>query len=125
MPKIGNCRDPARCVPAHINGIAALAVAQSLPYESSMTFRIEKTTDGHRHLLRLIGRIQAQHLDELTAQLENSGSTTGLDLEQLTLVDVDVVRFLGVCEARGTDLVHVPPYVRAWIVREAGREARA
>jgi len=41
-----------------------------------------------------------------------------LDLDQVTLVDVEVVRFLGRCEKAGTELLHCPPYIREWISRE-------
>ena len=41
-----------------------------------------------------------------------------LDLEEVTLVDVDVVRFLGMCEAKGVELVRCSPYIREWIFRE-------
>jgi len=41
-----------------------------------------------------------------------------LDLDEVTLVDVEVVRFLGGCEAKGMTLLHCPPYIREWIARE-------
>ena len=41
-----------------------------------------------------------------------------LDLDEVTLVDVEVVRFLSECEDGGTVLVHCPLYVREWILRE-------
>jgi len=41
-----------------------------------------------------------------------------LDLDEVTLVDVEVVRFLGRCEQAGTALLHCPPYIREWIARE-------
>ena len=46
-----------------------------------------------------------------------------LDLEEVTLVDVEVVRFLGICQANGVELVNSPPYIREWVFRErASRE---
>jgi len=83
-----------------------------------MTLRIEKSVGRQHPFLRLIGRIQAQHLEELKAQMESHGPSTVLDLDDVTLVDVDAVRFLGACEARGTRLLHCPPYIREWILRE-------
>jgi hypothetical protein len=41
-----------------------------------------------------------------------------MDLDEVTLVDVEVVRFLSECEDRGIVLVHCLPYVREWILRE-------
>jgi hypothetical protein len=40
---------------------------------------------------------------EVQKQIEASGPTVTLDLEDVTLVDVQVVRFLGACETRGID----------------------
>jgi hypothetical protein len=44
-----------------------------------------------------------------------------LDLDQVTLVDVWVVRFLIACEAEGIELLHCAPYIREWMHRERGR----
>ena len=41
-----------------------------------------------------------------------------LDLSQVTLVDLGVVRFLISCEDESIELVQCPPYVREWIRRE-------
>ena len=87
-----------------------------------MTGKIERHTDGHHTTLRLIGHLQAVHLETLQAQLESHGPRTVLDLDEVTLVDVEVVRFLGTCEMtcemKGTALLHGPPYIREWISRE-------
>jgi hypothetical protein len=83
-----------------------------------MTCKIERHTDGYHTTLRLIGHLHAAHLEALQAQLESHGPRTVLDLDQVTLVDVEVVRFLGTCEQEGTELLHCPPYIREWISRE-------
>lgn len=41
-----------------------------------------------------------------------------LDLKQLNLVDVEVVRFLGTCQAQGVTLANCSPYIRDWIAKE-------
>jgi len=41
-----------------------------------------------------------------------------LELREVTLVDAEVVRFLGVCESDGIHLQHCSAYIREWIVRE-------
>ena len=83
-----------------------------------MTGKIERHTDGHHTTLRLIGHLQAAHLEALQAHMEGNGPRTVLDLDQVTLVDVEVVRFLGLCEAAGIALLHCSPYIREWIARE-------
>jgi hypothetical protein len=46
------------------------------------------------------------------------GAGTVLDLGEVTLVDVDVVRFLKACEADGVEVVHCSRYIREWMLRE-------
>ncbi len=62
--------------------------------------------------------MQAEHLAEVQNQIDASGPKVRLDLEDLTLVDVQVVRFLGTCEARGIGLLNCSPYINGWIARE-------
>jgi hypothetical protein len=85
---------------------------------SDMTFKIEKYSDGYVTTVRLIGRMQAEHLPELEKQIKESESKVTLDLEELNLVDVEAVRFLGICEARGDTLLNCSPYIRDWIGKE-------
>ena len=80
--------------------------------------RIESDSDGQTNVIRLIGRLQAEHVDELKKQLEHEVPRTVLDLEEVTLVDRDVVRFLSVCEGERVELRGCSPYVRDWISRE-------
>jgi hypothetical protein len=77
-----------------------------------MTCRIERHADGQQTTFRLIGYFQAKHLEALKAQVESQGPRTVLDLDEVTLVDVEVVRFLGGCEAAGIAVLHCPPYIR-------------
>lgn len=83
-----------------------------------MTLKIEKDSNGHTTTIRLIGRMQAEHLEELKAQMKGGGAKVTLDLNDVGLVDVDVVRFLGICQREGVQLLHCSPYIRDWIVKE-------
>jgi anti-anti-sigma regulatory factor len=83
-----------------------------------MTLRIEKYSGGYGATIRLIGRMRAEHLEELEKQIQESGPAVALDLEEVTLVDVEIVRFLGNCEARGATLLNCSPYIRDWIGKE-------
>ena len=99
-----------------------MPVARRLRLESSesgtMTLRIEQTSDGQTTTLRLMGHFQAEHLEAVKEQMQSPGPRIVLDLDDVTLVDVQVVRFLGRCEQEGTELLHCPPYIREWIARE-------
>lgn len=84
----------------------------------NVTLKIEKHRDGHRTTILLIGRMRAEHLSELEKQIRESKSKIVLDLEELDLVDVEAVRFLGMCETQGVMLLNCSPYIRDWIGRE-------
>jgi anti-anti-sigma regulatory factor len=86
-----------------------------------MVLKIEKVSDGPNVLLRLSGRIESQQVQELKAQIDGSKKKFILDLEHVRLVDLDAVHFLAVCEAKGIELRHCPPYVREWILLEKPR----
>jgi anti-anti-sigma regulatory factor len=87
-----------------------------------MTLRIESVSDEHGTTIRLIGRMQAQHVEELKAQIGASGARVVLDLEELSLVDIDAVRFLGTCQAGGISIIHCPLYINDWIAKERGQD---
>ena len=80
--------------------------------------RIEKDSQGGKTTLRLIGHFQSEHIEELQKQLRQNGPRFVLDLAELTLVDVDVVRFLGTCEAGGAKVVNCSTYIREWMNQE-------
>jgi hypothetical protein len=66
-----------------------------------MTLRIEQRSQQGREVLRLIGQIHSEDLEDFKAQTLKAGSGMVFDLDELTLVDVGVVRYLGECEQRG------------------------
>ena len=80
--------------------------------------KIEKVSQGGKTTVRMSGHFQAAHIGELNNQLQDDGPRFVLDLMEVTLVDVEVVRFLGGCEADGAKIVHCPQYIREWMKRE-------
>jgi hypothetical protein len=83
-----------------------------------MTLKMERRCDEYGTKIRLIGRMRGEHLPELKAQIGGSGRGVALDLEEVALVDVEVVQFLGTCEAQGVTLLNCSPYIRDWIDKE-------
>jgi hypothetical protein len=83
-----------------------------------MTWRIERASAQGRTIVRLIGRVQSEYLAELKTQIEGPEPHLALDLKEVTLVDVGVVRFLLDCEESGIELLNCSPYIRQWMVRE-------
>ena len=84
-------------------------------------FKMEAGSDGKKVVLRLSGRMQALHLEQLRAHIGRNVRSVVLDLEEVTLVDIDVIGFLGSCESQGIELRHCAPYIREWILRERTR----
>jgi len=62
--------------------------------------------------------MRVEHLSELEEQIRESESKIVLDLEELNLVDVEAIRFLGMCETQGVTLLNCSPYIRDWIGKE-------
>lgn len=83
-----------------------------------MTLKIEENSDGCSTTIRLIGRMRAEHVPAMEKQIRESKLKIVLDLEELNLVDVEAVRFLGSCEVAGVTLVNCSPYIRDWIGKE-------
>ena len=80
--------------------------------------KIERVPGEHITSIRLIGRLRAECLPELKAQIESVRRGIVLEMGEVTLVDVDVVRFLSACQAQGIRLRGCSAYIREWIVRE-------
>jgi hypothetical protein len=86
---------------------------------------MEKDSDGQQTIIRLSGRLQAEHLDELKTQILGAQSPLALALDAVTLVDIEVVRFLNTtCEKNGVELLHCWPHIREWMTREKDRKAK-
>jgi hypothetical protein len=86
-----------------------------------VTLRIEKDSDGQTTTLRLIGRMRREHIEELKAQIKAGGTSVTLDLNEVSLVDLEVVRFLATCQTEGISLVHCSRYIKNWIAKERFR----
>jgi len=82
--------------------------------------KIERSVMGAVVRFTLSGRIQGTDVAELQRllDLEANKQTITLDLQAVTLVDREAVRFLARCEADGITLVHCRAYIRAWIDQE-------
>ena len=84
----------------------------------SMTLKIRKTSNENETVLRISGRINAEHLSELQSEIATTNHRVVLDLEEVNLVDRDAIRFLIRSEQAGVELRSCPLYVREWIRRE-------
>jgi hypothetical protein len=85
--------------------------------------RIEKESDGCVTRLMLSGRIQSDCIACIRSAMNDGCVRKILNLSEVTLVDVPVVRFLIRCEEEGVELAECPPYVCEWIFRERAEGA--
>ena len=77
-------------------------------------------------VLSLSGRIETEDVPELERllALEEAGQTITFDLQEITLVDRDAVKFLARCAKENIKLRNCPAYIREWIDTERGRGSR-
>lgn len=85
-----------------------------------MNFKIEAASDKDGTVIKLIGWLRAEYLPEVRAKIETGGPLVVLEMAEVTLVDVEAVRFLSACETQGIELRHCPTYIREWITQERG-----
>ena len=98
----------------------ALHLRERLSSWRTMTLRIDRV--GAR--VRLSGDLRSEHLHQVTAEMDQCGSRSVLDLEEVDRVDVEAIRFLNSCEARGVSVLNASAYIRAWMAQERERPGR-
>ena len=86
--------------------------------------RIQNDSGGCVNKLRLSGRIQSDQIPSIVSEMDCDCPSKILDLTEVTLVDLGVVRFLIACEDEGVELLQCPLYVREWMLRERAEEAQ-
>jgi hypothetical protein len=83
-----------------------------------MTLRIERTAEGKTEIIRLIGRIEQQDLGTLETQTRGSGQVICIDLRDVTLIDIHVVRYLIARQRDGALFENIPAFIQEWMRRE-------
>ena len=78
--------------------------------------KIQRSSNG-QVIFALTGRMNAEHVAEFKALFSSETGQIVLNLKDLTLVDLEAVRFLESCETDGIELKNCPPYIREWITR--------
>jgi hypothetical protein len=89
------------------------------PNATQMSCRIERLASGEDSVvLRVSGRIHAEHVGTLRELLGREKGGVAIDLKEVNLVDREAVRLLALSEANGTELRNCPAYIREWVARE-------
>ena len=86
-----------------------------------MTLRIVADVNEDGTTIRLIGHLQAEHIAHVQAEIAARRVPTVLDLDEVTLADVEAVRFLVAAERQGIVLHHCAPFIREWMNGETDR----
>jgi len=86
-----------------------------------MTLRIVADVREDGTTIRLIGRMRAEHIGPVREEIAAGRGPTALDLDEVTLADIDAVQFLVAAERDGIALQHCAPFIREWIARESER----
>jgi ABC-type transporter Mla MlaB component len=88
-------------------------------------FRILRDANGEI-VLTLIGRFNRENLPELKSIVasDSNGSRIILDLKDVTLIDREIVSYLGQCEENNIKLKNCPAYIREWIDGNRKQESR-
>ena len=82
-----------------------------------MTLRIDRVRDR----VRLSGEFRSGHVHQVKAELDLCAPPVFLDLDEVTLADVEAIRFLNSCEAAGVSVLHCSAYIRGWMFQERER----
>lgn len=93
-------------------------------HPTEMILRIVQESGDENIVMRLIGRIESEHLDDLKTQIANEKRPIVLDLSEIKLVNQAAIRFLRLNEDSGIELRNCPAFVREWIRldRRSGEE---
>lgn len=125
-----NWRNSGQLIYARPFSPSALGLDIRLPFgrryrPRATMLRIERSANG-QVVFTLSGRMQTADLDQVQQVLvvEEPERQLTFDLRNVTLVNHDVVRFLGDCEMKGIKPETCPLHIRNWIEQERRRTSR-
>ncbi len=89
-----------------------------------MSCMIERLAGGENMVvLRVCGRIRAEHVRTLKELIRRKSGAVALDLTEVTLVAREAVTFLAACELKSIEVRNCPAFLREWIDKEQYRIA--
>jgi len=83
-----------------------------------MTCRIERLSGKRSVVLRVSGRLEAEHIEMLREILGQEKGKVAVDLEEVLIVDRNALGPLARFEQSGVELRNCPAYVREWIISQ-------
>ena len=80
--------------------------------------RIERISDGDGTTFHLAGELRSAELHDVRTEIEKVIPQITLDLTELSVVDLESVRWLAACESAGFKVENSSPYIREWMRQE-------
>lgn len=80
--------------------------------------KIKRMSENNGTRIYLSGELRCAHLVDLHAEIEQVVQPVTLDIEEVEVVDIDGIRLLNECRARGIQVVNCSPYIREWMLQE-------
>jgi hypothetical protein len=66
-------------------------------------------------MLHISGHIQEAHISIIEDLIAKETDPLVFDLQEVTLVSLEVIRFLAACDVRGIELRNCPEFIREWL----------
>jgi hypothetical protein len=66
-------------------------------------------------MLHISGHIQEAHISIIEDLIAKETDPLVFDLQEVTLVSLEVIRFLAACDVRGIELRNCPGFIREWL----------
>ena len=89
-----------------------------------MCFKIETIRSRNRMTLKISGRLRRENLADLQNRLQTGPARTVLNVSEVTLVDLEIVRFFNTCQDQGVEVAKPSAYIREWMSRERNLESQ-
>jgi hypothetical protein len=81
-----------------------------------MTCRVVRLVErDHLVILHISGHLQEVHVRMIEEFIVQEINRVALDLENVTLVDREMVRFFAACDARSIRIRNCPDFIREWM----------
>ena len=84
----------------------------------TMTLRIKPHCENHGTRICLCGELRYGELVNLRNEIDQFERPATLDLDEISTVDIDGIRFLNECQAQGIQVENCSSYIREWMLQE-------
>jgi hypothetical protein len=86
---------------------------------ATVMLKIERTLENGRARFHLAGELRCVHIEELRTEIEKILPRVVVDLAEISVVDIEGVRWLNACQAVGIGVENCTPYIREWMLQES------